>query len=119
MSAQTEHSSGEPLFAQPPTTEAALRVAVNRLHASSGALFEQEFRAAWEEAIQIGSVVPMHVFLHRWAVWVCIERHPGKAARQHELERIVGSSEDVQVRRAAATELTSLLTWAQQELARG
>ncbi|WP_327066641.1 DUF6247 family protein [Kitasatospora sp. NBC_01250] len=100
------------------TTEAALRAAVNRLHAPSGALFEQEFRAAWEEAIQTESVVPMHVFLHRWAVWVCIERHPGKADRQHELERIVGTSEDVRARRAAAIELASMLSWAQQELER-
>jgi hypothetical protein len=119
VSAHTEHASSEPLFAQPATTEAALRAAVNRLHAPSGALFDQEFRAAWEEAIQTGSVVPMHVFLHRWAVWVCIERHPAEAARQHELERIVGSTDDVQARRAAATEITALLTWAQQELARG
>jgi hypothetical protein len=87
-----------------------------RLHPRSGALFEQEFRAAWEEAIQSGGVVPMHVFLHRWAVWVCIERHPAKAARQRELERIAGSSDDVRARRSAAAELARLLHWAQREL---
>ncbi|MDH6133939.1 hypothetical protein P3T37_003338 [Kitasatospora sp. MAA4] len=108
----------EPLFAQPATTEAALRAAVMRLHARSGALFEQEFRAAWEAAIQTESVIPMHVFLHRWAVWVWIERHPVHSARMRELEATVGSSDDLTTRRAASAEISSLLTRAERELAR-
>jgi hypothetical protein len=111
-----EQGNTEPIFGQPATTEAALRVAVTRLNPREAVLFEQEFRAAWEEAIQTESVVPMHVFLHRWAVWVCVERYPAKAERWHELERIVGSSEDVKERRAAAAELADLLTWAQREI---
>lgn len=117
MSAQPEHASSEPLFAQPATTEAALRAAVTRLHARSGAQFEQEFRAAWEEAIQTGSVVPMHVFLHRWAVWVSIERHPNRATRLRELEHTVGSSDELGARRAASAEITAILTQAERELA--
>ncbi|WP_063725458.1 hypothetical protein [Streptomyces sp. Tu 6176] len=47
----------------PPLAEAALWVAVNRIDLTAAVEFEQEFRQAWQEAIQTDSTTPMHLFI--------------------------------------------------------
>ncbi|WP_030687315.1 DUF6247 family protein [Streptomyces sp. NRRL B-1347] len=107
---------GEPLFAMPPKTEAALRVAVRRLDPAAAVEFEREFHAAWEEAVQSDSTVPMHTFLHRWAVFVALHRYPARSARVRELERVVGRAESRDEAREAAAEVGDLLAAAVAEV---
>ncbi|MBZ4319700.1 hypothetical protein JNW98_10010 [Streptomyces sp. SCA2-4] len=101
----------------PPLTEAALRVAVARVDLSAAVRFEQEFHAAWQEAVQTDSTVPMHTFLHRWGVFVALRRIPSRAARLDELERAVGRAPTLEEARAASTEIAALLDMAAREAA--
>ncbi len=119
MSAQPFESSGdEPLFAMPPVSEAALRAAVKRLDLAASALFEQEFRAAWEEAAQTDSTVPLHTFLHRWAVWVALHRFPARSARLRKLEAAVGRAASLDEVRASGAAMKRLLDDAAAEVSR-
>lgn len=117
MSAQSVEHSTEPLFPMPPITEASLRVAVRRLDLTEAVTFEQEFHAAWEEAAQTDSTIPMRRFLRRWAIFVALHRVPARSARVHELERVVGSAETAEESRAAADEISLLLADASAEVA--
>lgn len=118
MGAQAiRHARDEPLFPMPPVSEAPLRAAVKRLDPVEAVRFEQEFHAAWEEALLSDSTVPMHTFLQRWAVFVALRRLPARAARLRELERTVGSSESAAERRAAAIEISGMLDEAAAEVA--
>ncbi|KUH37320.1 MULTISPECIES: hypothetical protein [Streptomyces] len=101
----------------PPLTEAALRVAVNRIDLAAAVEFEQEFRQAWQEAIQTDSTTPMHLFIHRWGIWVALRRTPERAARLHELETVSGTAEDRAVRRAASAEIGRMIAEAEREVA--
>ncbi|MFI0742215.1 hypothetical protein ACH4PU_29710 [Streptomyces sp. NPDC021100] len=117
MSAYPAHhrDPDEPLFPMPPLTEAALRVAVTRVDLSAAVRFEQEFHAAWQEAVQTDSTVPMHTFLHRWGVFVALRRIPTRAARLDELERAVGRAATLEEARAASSEIAALLDEAARE----
>lgn len=106
----------EPLFPMPPVTEQALRVAVSRLDLAAAVRFETEFHAAWQEAVQIDSTVPMHTFLHRWAVFVALRRYPDRARRLHDLERTVAGAADSTTARHAAAEIADLLDAAHREI---
>ncbi|MFV8132134.1 DUF6247 family protein [Streptomyces syringium] len=101
----------------PPVSEAALRAAVMRLDPASGVEFDREFHAAWEQALQQDSTVPMHTFLRRWAVFVSLHRFPGRSARVRELERLVGAASSLEEARAAANEVGRLLAAAESEIA--
>ena len=111
-----EPHQDEPLFPMPPLTEQALRVAVSRLDPAAAVRFETEFHAAWQEAVQTDSTVPMHTFLHRWAVFVALHRYPARSARLHELERAVAGAGTRDAARAAAAEVGALLDVASREV---
>ncbi|GAA2155516.1 hypothetical protein GCM10009760_55530 [Kitasatospora kazusensis] len=76
MSAQTEHASNEPLFVQPATTEAALRAAVNRLHAPPGPCSTTSSGPRGKRRSRPAASCRRTPPLHRRAEWLCIERHP-------------------------------------------
>jgi hypothetical protein len=119
MSAETigHAHSNEPLFPMPPMSEAPLRAAVRHLDPTEAVRFEQEFHNAWEEALLSDSTVPMHTFLHRWAIFVALRRIPVRAARLRELEWAVGRAETKDAARAAATEISVMLSEAAAEVA--
>ena len=119
MSAETVGPArgDEPLFPMPPVSEAPLRAAVRRLDPAEAVRFEQEFHSAWEEALLSDSTVPMHTFLHRWAVFVALRRRPARAARLRELERAVGQAETRAEARVAAAGISALLDEAAAEVA--
>ncbi|MDT3397428.1 hypothetical protein RKE29_12340 [Streptomyces sp. B1866] len=100
----------------PPQSESALRAAVQRLAPAAAIAFEREFHTAWEQALQADSTVPMRTFLHRWAVWVSLHRHPARAARLRALERVVGEAVTREAARAAAVEVGELLAAATAEV---
>ena len=116
MTTQFVGDEGEPLFPMPPLTEQALRVAVMSLDPAAAVRFENEFHAAWQEALQTDCTVPMHTFLHRWGVFVAARRHPERAARLAELERRVGAADDRATAREAAAEIAALLDKAAREV---
>ena len=72
-------------------------------------------RSAWEQALQSDSTVPMHMFLHKWAVHVALRRFPGRSARLRELEQAVGVTEDPAELRAIGAEMKRLLDEASAE----
>lgn len=107
MTTQPVGNWGKPLFPKPPLTEMALRVAVKSLDLAAAVHFENEFHAAWQEAMQTDSTVPMHTFLHRY---------PTRAARLTELERRVAQATTREAARDAAIEASALLDEAAREL---
>jgi hypothetical protein len=109
-------SGDEPLIPMPPLTEQALRTAVSTLDLAAAVRFENEFHAAWQEAVQMDSTVPMHTFLHRWGVFVALRRNPARAARLEELEHEVALAETIEAAREAAAEITALLDTARREV---
>lgn len=117
MTQPASHPHDEPLFPMPPVSEAPLRTAVRRLDPAAAVRYEWEFHAAWEEALLTDSTVPMHTFLHRWAVFVALRRIPARAARLDELERTVGAAETRDEARAAAAEIAGLLDQAAADVA--
>lgn len=113
-----EFSGGdEPLFVMPPVSEGPLRAAVQRLDPAAAVEFEREFHTAWEQALQSDSTVPMHVFLHKWAVHVALHRYPARSARLRELELVVGRAESREEMRVAGVEIKALLDAAAAEVA--
>ncbi|WP_244299156.1 hypothetical protein [Streptomyces viridochromogenes] len=69
--------------------DAVARVAPSRLPVLTQHLFE-----ATTNAQQTQSLAPLRAFIHSWAVFVAIERHPARAERLRELERIVDLGEE-------------------------
>ncbi|WP_251093815.1 DUF6247 family protein [Streptomyces sp. Caat 7-52] len=92
MSAQTD-GPYEPLISMPELTPDALRAAVARIAPSRVPALTQHLFEATTSAQQTQSLVPLRAFVHSWAVFVAIERHPERAARLKELERIVDGGE--------------------------
>lgn len=115
MTNQPGGDGDEPLFPMPPVTEQSLRVAVMSIEAAAAVRFENEFHSAWEEALLMDSTVPMHTFLHCWAVFVALHRHPERSARLAELGREVAQSGRTEAR-AAAIEAAKLLDEAAREV---
>jgi hypothetical protein len=78
----------------PELTPDALRAAVARIAPSRIPAFTQHLFEATTNAQQTQSLAPLRAFVHSWAVFVAIERHPERAARLRELERLVDVGED-------------------------
>ncbi|UUU33183.1 DUF6247 family protein [Streptomyces sp. CA-210063] len=92
MSAQSDGPYG-PLIPMPELTPDALRAAVTRIAPSRVPALTQHLFEATTNAQQTQSLAPLRAFVHSWAVFVAIERHPARAGRLRELERIVDTGE--------------------------
>ncbi|MGW5283996.1 hypothetical protein ACWERI_31790 [Streptomyces collinus] len=79
----------------PELTPDGLRVAVARIAPSRVPALTQHLFEAATHAQQTQSLAPLRAFVHSWAVFVAIERHPERAARLRELEGIVDAAEYV------------------------
>jgi hypothetical protein len=71
----------------------ALRAAVARIAPSRVPALTQHLFEATTNAQQTQSLAPLRAFVHSWGVFVAIERHPERAARLRELERVVDAGE--------------------------
>ncbi|EFL32866.1 predicted protein [Streptomyces viridochromogenes DSM 40736] len=80
--------------AVPDLTPNALRDAVARVAPSRLPVLTQHLFEATTNAQQTQSLAPLRAFIHSWAVFVAIERHPARAERLRELERIVDLGEE-------------------------
>lgn len=92
MSSQPDSPCG-PLIPIPELTPDALRAAVAKIAPSRVPALTQHLFEATTNAQQTQSLAPLRAFVHSWAVFVAIERHPGRAARLRELERIIDNGE--------------------------
>jgi hypothetical protein len=92
VSAQTDGPYG-PLIPMPELTPEALRAAVARIAPSQIPALTQHLFEATTNAQQTQNLAPLRAFVHSWAVFIAIERHPERAARLHELEAIVDGAE--------------------------
>ncbi len=90
----TQHEGPhEPLIPMPALTPDALRAAVARIAPSRLPALTQHLFEATTNAQQSQSLAPLRAFLHSWAVFVAIQRHPERAARLRELERLVDTGD--------------------------
>ncbi|WP_335974800.1 hypothetical protein [Streptomyces sp. CA2R106] len=78
----------------PDLTPDGLRAAVTKIAPSRLPALTQHLFEATTNAQQTASIAPLRAFVHSWAVFVAIERHPARAARLHELERLVDAGTD-------------------------
>ncbi|MEU2270265.1 hypothetical protein ABZ568_28440 [Streptomyces olindensis] len=92
MSAQSDGPYG-PLIPMPQLTPDALRDAVARIAPSRLPTLTQHLFEATTNAQQTQSLAPLRAFAHSWGVFVALERHPARAERLRELERIVDAGE--------------------------
>jgi hypothetical protein len=82
-----------PLVPMPDLTPDALRTAVAQIAPSRIPALTQHLFEATTNAQQTQSLAPLRAFVHSWAVFIAIERHPERAAHLRELERIVDAGE--------------------------
>ncbi|MFD9864223.1 DUF6247 family protein [Streptomyces alboflavus] len=83
----------DPLIPMPELTPAALRSAVAKIAPSRVSELTRHLFEATTNAQQTQSLAPLRSFIHSWAVFVAIERHPQRAARLRELERFVSTGD--------------------------
>lgn len=79
----------EPLIPMPPRTPEALRAAVERLTPSHMQTFARDLVEVATSAQETQSLAPLRGFVHRWGVFVAIQRYPSRAARLRHLEEVV------------------------------
>lgn len=92
MSSQPDSVYG-PLIPMPELTADALRAAVAKIAPSRIPALTQHLFEATTNAQQTQSLAPLRAFVHSWAVFIAIERHPERATRLRELERIIDRGE--------------------------
>jgi hypothetical protein len=106
----------ESLIPRPELTPPALRAAVARVVPGRLREMFEKMQAAFVQAGEEGTVVPIHMFYREWAVIVEIERHPQAATRMHSAEQAL-MSHDAQVRDAAIREAGVIVRAAHQAIA--
>ncbi|WP_030674187.1 hypothetical protein [Streptomyces sp. NRRL B-1347] len=92
MSAQLDGPYG-PLIPMPELTPDALRAAVAKIAPSQVPELTRRLFEATTNAQQTQSLAPLRSFIHYWAVFVAIQRHPQRAARFRELELFIDTGE--------------------------
>src|SRR5262249_20713116 len=115
LSAQPIHDDG-PIIDMPEFTPAALRLAVERLSPVSIPAFHRSLETAATQASTRGTLAPLRALCPRWALFVALRRWPARAARLHELEKIVADQgTDSATREAAHLEIGEIAAAARRE----
>ncbi|MEU2899144.1 DUF6247 family protein [Streptomyces sp. NPDC001273] len=84
MSVQhTETVGDRPLIPRPERTPGALRAACTVVAPGLVAAYDQAKDQALAEAVEHGSLKPVHAYLSHWAALIEIERHPATAREYH------------------------------------
>ncbi|MEU0074759.1 DUF6247 family protein [Streptomyces sp. NPDC006332] len=87
MGLQHNESIGDqPLIPRPECTPAALRAACAVVAPQFLAAYDQAKDQALAEAVEHGSLKPVHAYLAHWAALIEIERHPETARAYHRAE---------------------------------
>ncbi|MEU5422728.1 hypothetical protein ACFY1P_21880 [Streptomyces sp. NPDC001407] len=114
MSAQPDGPYG-PLIPMPELTPDALRAAVARIAPSRIPDLTQHLFEATTNAQQTQSLAPLRTFVHHWAVFIAIERHPERAARLRELEDAARTAETKDALRPLLAEIRQIFRTAETE----
>ncbi|GHH33938.1 DUF6247 family protein [Streptomyces candidus] len=116
MSTQPVGTDG-PLIPMPAATREALREAVRHPRPLNLTQFDRELGEAFDQAVQTGSIGWMRNFLLKWATFVAVERHPGRAAALREAERIsTDPASGDEAANAARLEIARILHLAEQDV---
>ncbi|MBC2904602.1 DUF6247 family protein [Streptomyces cupreus] len=82
----TEAEGDRPLIPRPERTPGALRAACAVVAPQLLTAYDQVKDQALAEAVQHGSLKPVHAYLDHWAALIEIERHPETAKAYHRAE---------------------------------
>jgi hypothetical protein len=95
MSLQHTEAAGDgPLIPRPERTPAALRAACAVVAPQLVATYDQAKDQALAEAVEHGSLGPVHAYLAHWAALIEIERHPETAKAYHRAEYLAHIAAD-------------------------
>ncbi|MGW1158755.1 DUF6247 family protein [Streptomyces sp. NPDC002513] len=84
MSLQHTETAGDgPLIPRPERTPGALRAACAVVAPQFLAAYDRAKDEALAEAVEHGSLGPVHAYLHHWATLIEIERNPETARAYH------------------------------------
>ncbi|GHI90789.1 MULTISPECIES: DUF6247 family protein [Streptomyces] len=87
MSLQHPEVAGDrPLIPRPERTPGALRAACAVVAPESLPAYDLAKDEALAEAVESGSLAPVHAYLRHWAALIEIERHPALAKAYHRAE---------------------------------
>lgn len=87
MSVQPTETVGDgPLIPRPERTPGALRAACTVVAPDLLTAYDRAKDQALAEAVEHGSLKPVHAYLSHWAVLIEIERHPAMAKAYHRAE---------------------------------
>ncbi|MDH6218345.1 DUF6247 family protein [Streptomyces pseudovenezuelae] len=87
MSLQHTEAAGDgPLIPRPERTPGGLRAACAVVAPQLLAAYDQAKDQALAEAVEHGSLKPVHAYLDHWAALIDIERHPETARSYHRAE---------------------------------
>ncbi|MEU2740360.1 DUF6247 family protein [Streptomyces sp. NPDC007095] len=81
-----EAAGDRPLIPRPERTPGALRAACAVVAPQLLAAYDQAKDQALAEAVEHGSIKPVHAYLDHWAALIEIERHPEAAKAYHRAE---------------------------------
>ncbi|MDT0403308.1 MULTISPECIES: DUF6247 family protein [Streptomyces] len=109
MSVQHSETVGDrPLIPRPERTPGALRAACTVVAPGLLAAYDQAKDQALAEAVEHGSLKPVHAYLSHWAALLEIERHPLTARTYHRAEylaRIATTTDEARAHLATASAL--------------
>jgi hypothetical protein len=95
MSLQHPEAVGDgPLIPRPERNPAALRAACAVVAPQLVAAYDQAKDQALAEAVENGSLGPVHAYLAHWAALIEIERHPETAKAYHRAEYLAHIATD-------------------------
>ncbi|MER7487087.1 DUF6247 family protein [Streptomyces sp. NPDC126497] len=109
MSVQHSETVGDrPLIPRPERTPGALRAACTVVAPGLLAAYDRAKDQALAEAVEHGSLKPVHAYLSHWAALIEIERHPAMAQAYHRAEylaRIATTADEARTHLATASSL--------------
>ncbi|MCT7352776.1 DUF6247 family protein [Streptomyces sp. 15-116A] len=109
MSVQHAETAGDrPLIPRPERTPGALRAACAVVAPDLLVAYDQAKDQALAEAVQHGSLKPIHAYLSHWAALIEIERHPAMAKAYHRAEylaRVATTADEARTHLATASAL--------------
>ncbi|MBG0854429.1 hypothetical protein I2W78_21960 [Streptomyces spinoverrucosus] len=109
MSVQHPETTGDgPLIPRPERTPDALRAACAVVAPQLLPLYDQAKDKALAEAVEHGSLAPVHACLRHWSALIEIERHSRTAREYHQAEylaQLAASAEEAREHLAVAAEI--------------
>ncbi|MEU9730762.1 DUF6247 family protein [Streptomyces sp. NPDC048002] len=104
----TEPVGDHPLVPRPECTPGALRAACAVVAPHLLGAYDRDKDQALADAVDHGSIAPVHAYLHHWAALIEIERHPLTSRAYHRAEylaRVTTEPDESRVHLAEASDI--------------